>query len=250
MAVLTQDVDRQITGGQLGSRLPLILSSLVFSGSLLSYDSTGFANRLVAGQPFAGISMQRIEAADWPASGAANGDRQVQAATGYGFMVVTVAGAAQADVQRQRKVYASDDNTFSFTALGNTYIGEATAFLGNNQLIIFWSTVEQRDEVPGALGVVAYADAAVTVLTNDLNKTIHAPISVARTYTLPVAALCLGHYFTFVNTGGAFVLTVAANGAEKVGGAASVALNGALGASLTVISTGVAGAEWAVIGKN
>ena len=247
---LTADRDRQVSGGQLGSRLPLIASSLVFSGSLLSFDATGYVNRLVAGQPFAGIALTRVEAIDWPLIGPSNGDRNATAATGFGFMVVSLAGASQADAQRQRKVYASDDDTFTYTALGNTYIGETAAYLGGNLIMVFWTTVAQRDEVPGALGVVNYADNAVTVLTNDLNKVIHAPISTARTYTLPPVAQAVGHYFTFVNTGGAFVLTLAANAAEKVGGAASIALNGALGASVTVFGTGVAGAEWAVIGKN
>lgn len=247
MPALLADTDRTVTGTQLSARLSLLASAICFTGSLLSYDATGFANRLVAGQPFAGVAMQRIELGDWPAAGAANGDRFVTAAHGFGFLQATIAGAAQVDVQRQRKVYASDDNTFTFSAAGNTYIGEVAAFLGGTTVLIFWTTVEQRDEVPGALGVVTYADGAVTVLANDLNKVIHAPITVARTYTLPPVAQAIGHYYTFINTGGAFALTIAANGAEKIKGAANLAQAAALGSFTTIYGTGVANAEWAVI---
>ena len=60
MTVLAADIDRLVTGGWAGSRLPLYASQVPFVGSLMTWDSSGYLKTLTAGYPFAGVSTQRI----------------------------------------------------------------------------------------------------------------------------------------------------------------------------------------------
>jgi hypothetical protein len=244
---LTADTARTTFGGNAATRLLLLASAIPFAGSLLSYDTTGYVHALVAGEPFAGIAQDRIIANDWGAI-PANGDIAIQSLTGRFRLIVTITGAARADVVSGRKVYASDDSTFTFVANANTYIGDIVGILPNGDAVVECTTNDVIDDIPGSAGVITYADAAATVSVRDVNKIIKAPITAARTYTLPAVAQCIGKTYTF-ETGGAFALTIAGNGAEKVGLAASAATNATAGSTITVIGTGVAGSEWTVLAK-
>ncbi|MBA3684655.1 MAG: hypothetical protein H0W72_05375 [Planctomycetes bacterium] len=246
MTALTQDTNRKVTGGNGGTRMPLLASAICFVGSLLTRTTTGFINRLVAGEPFAGVAMQRIELADHPASGAANGDRFVTAMTGRFLMRLALAVTAS-DAIKRRKVYASDDNAFTFAAAGNTYVGEVVEIESTSVAIVECTTVENRDAAPGINGVVAIADAAVTLDMTHVGKIVHQPVTAARVVTLPPAADWIGKYITIVNTGGAFAITITPNGAEKVGSAASLVQTATRGRSTTLYSTGVTGDEVAII---
>ena len=232
-----------------GTRLPLTASSVPFVGSLLSMDSTGYVHPLVAGERFVGVATEQVLTMDWIKVTPAAGDIAVQCVSGI-FILRNVTGpsAAVTDAGVKRKVYASDDNTFTYTASGNSLIGKVINYNSDGSIDIACCTNDRAACFPGSAGVVAYTDAATSVSTADLDKIIIAPITVGRTYTLPASAALVGHTFTFQSSG-AFALTVAAAGAEKIGGAASIVMSASTGATITVMATGVAGSEWVVIGS-
>lgn len=246
MTALLTDKDRAPTGGLQSSRLPLAASAICFVGSLLTRRTDGAVNRLVAGEPFAGVAVRRVEAVDWAASGAANGDRSIDCVTGRFFMLVTLTVTA-ADGIKRRKVYASDDDTFTFTAVGNTYIGEVVEPLGTTQAVLECTTHENRDAAPGINGVITVADAPITLDMTHVGKVVRMVPTAARAVTLPPAADWVGKFITIQNGGGAFAITVTPNGAEKVGTAASLAQAATGGRTTTVYSTGITGDEVTII---
>ncbi len=247
MTALTTNKSRRITGGNQGSRGPLLVNAVPFMGSLLSRDTaTGFLKALAAGEIFAGISIRRVEAADWKPSGAASGDIMADYISGRGWLVVDLT-VTQADAINRRKVYASDDNTFTFTPTDNTYIGEIVEIISTSSCIVEFTTDEQLDAAPGIRGIETLPDAPTTLTLKQANKLLRAPVSAARAYTLPAAASWVGKYFTVVNVGGAFAVTLTAAAGEKIGGAATLAQAATVGRSSVLYSTGIAGAEIEII---
>jgi hypothetical protein len=246
MTALLTDKDRSLTGGYQSSRLPLVASGLCFVGSLMTRRTDGFVNRLVAGEPFAGVAIKRIEAVDWPTSGASSGDRFSDVVSGRFFLLATLT-VTQADAIKRRKVYASDDDTLTFTAIGNTYIGEVVEPIGTTQAVLECTTAENRDHCPGINGIVTLPDAPTTLDMTHVGKICHAPVTAARAYTLPPAADWIGKTITIINTGGAFAVTLTPNGAEKIGSAASLVQTATRGRSTIVMATGAVGDEVAIL---
>jgi hypothetical protein len=252
MTALVQDADISVglTADTMMDRIPMLASGLAFVGSIITLDAaTGYGNRCVAGQPFVGVAQTRVEAVDWLLPGGqspVNGGLTVQVASGRGTARITLA-AVQLDVLKRRKVYASDDATFTFSPLGNTLVGTIVGIINSTTAIIKWMTADEITPGPGVMGMIQYTDAALPVQLSDLDKLILAPITTARTYTLPLSADASGHFYTFISTG-AFVLTISGNGGtEKIGNATTLALTSGIGHSCTLFAAAVAGSEWQIV---
>lgn len=246
MTALTGDVNRAISGG-IPVRLALAASTICFQGSLLTYDANGYAVRLSAGAPFAGIARERVIAADWIKSTPADGDIYAEALQGKFLLKVSLSGVGIVDVRRRRKVYASDDATFTFTPTGNTYIGVVVGYEASNVAVIECQTAERI--VGGGycpLGVETLADAAATLTVAQLDKLLVITPTAGRTLTLPPAAHCTGRCFT-VKTLAAQVVTLDGDAAETIDGAATNVLCDAANDVLTIMSDGT---KWlSVCGK-
>lgn len=94
----------------------------------------------------------------------------------------------------------------------------------------------------GMLGVMVGPDAAKTWGVEVLNRTVEAPITAARQYTLPpVAQTVAGDSITFITTVGASVLTLKGNAAETINGANTYAL---AAAQYSVAELTSDGAQW------
>lgn len=243
---LTADKDRSPTGGYQSSRLPLVASGICFAGSLISRRTDGAVNRLVAGEPLAGVAIKRIETPDWPTSGAANGDRFADVVSGRFFLLIALAVTATDGIKR-RKVYASDDDTFVFTAAGNTYVGEVVEPIGTTQAVVEVTTHENRDSAPGINGVVTVADGNVTLDITHVGKVVRQVPTAARNITLPPAADWVGKFITIQNGGGAFAISIIPNGAEKIGFAANLAQAATAGRTTVLMATAVSGDEVSII---
>ena len=87
----------------------------IYKGALLGLDSSGYAQPLTAGDPFLGVAYEEID----NGSGS-DGDKSVRVYT-LGDFNHALSGAAQTDIGRP--VFASADNTLTFTAAGNSYVG-------------------------------------------------------------------------------------------------------------------------------
>jgi hypothetical protein len=191
--------------------------------------------------------VRRVESADHPASGAANGDRSIDCVTGRFFMLVTLTVTASDGIKR-RKVYASDDDTFTFTASGNTYIGEVVEPIGTTAAVVECTTHENRDIAPGINGIVSTADADTTLDMTHVGKIVRVPVSAARQITLPPAADWIGKIIVIENNGGAFAVTVrGSGGTEIVGSATTLVQTATKGRSTMVMAIGTASNEVAIL---
>jgi hypothetical protein len=90
-------------------------STTIYKGALVGLKSDGYARGLVAGDPYAGISYEKADN-----NSGSDGDLSVRMYT-LGDFEHALAGATIASVGRP--VFASADDTLSFTADGNSYVG-------------------------------------------------------------------------------------------------------------------------------
>lgn len=107
----------------------------VFKGGFIGLAVTGYAQPLVAGDPFGGIAYEEADN-----TAGANGAMMARVYT-MGDFGLTLSGAAITDIGRP--VFASDDGAVTFTAEGNTYVGVVKDFVTANEIILRLDT-EQR----------------------------------------------------------------------------------------------------------
>ncbi len=95
--------------------LQVAASKHVYKGAFVGLATAGYAQPLTAGDPVIGIAYEDIDN-----SAGSNGDKSVRVYT-FGDFGHALSGAAIADIGRP--VFASADDTLSFTANGNSYVG-------------------------------------------------------------------------------------------------------------------------------
>ena len=233
MTALAQNADRRIAGGDFAP-LPVQASANPFQGSLLSLPATGYAHELVAGEPFAGICTEQIATAN---VASADGGRTVNAISGEFLFEMALTGVAQDDVAHRRPVYASDDNTLTFTPTGNTFVGVVVGVSATNVAIIQGKTnrccpIAQR----GTRSLAATGN--VTLTTADLDKVILLPSTGAQTITLPASADCAGRSITFKKTTADAVAATITPASGTIDGAANHAAIDAANDTITAYCDG------------
>jgi hypothetical protein len=131
---LTADIDLAPSGGKY-ARLLSEINANPYSGSLLSYANDGYVHELVAGEAFAGVCVKTIET---PSSATADGNRYIDAMIGE-FLLTIPLTVSVADFGR--RVYATDDGTYTFTQAGaSTLIGRVAAFDSTSKAIVLCRT--------------------------------------------------------------------------------------------------------------
>ena len=247
--MLTNNVNRSLTGGEADATLRLQVSEIPFAGSVLVHALDGFAEVLDAGslgQPFAGFCERQVKTQDHILT-PADGDIIVHARKGVFFASLVIAGVAQDDVAHGRLVYASDDNAFSFTPSG-TLIGAVWEMDGSNALVLC-ATAGHEGVLNARVNSVKTmaATGAQDLETSDVGKLILLPNTAAFTITLPVAADCTGRGFVFKKTtADAQAVTLDGDAAETIDGAATSAVMNAAQDTLEIVSDGTA---WHIIGS-
>ena len=242
MAVLTVDVDLAPTGGQL-RRLPVEINANPFSGSLMSVAADGYVRELVAGEPFAGICRQAIETAD---AATADGSRMVDVIAGTFVITATLSGVAIDDVSHERRVFASDDGTLSFSGVGNTLIGQVIGLDGSKAIIL--CSTEPAAGIGTRGTVTKAATGNLTLTPADCDKVIVLPSTGAQAVTLPAAADCAGRFLTFKKTtADAVAATLTRAGSDTIDGATTVATIDAANDTITIVSDG--GAAWYIVAQ-
>lgn len=103
--------------GRASRRCPCKAASAtrIYKGSLVALDANGYARPLVAGDRFVGLAYEEKDN-----SSGSNGDLSGRIST-IGDFGHALAGATVADLGRP--VFASADDTLTFTATGNSYVG-------------------------------------------------------------------------------------------------------------------------------
>jgi hypothetical protein len=102
------------------NEMPVIANDAIYEGAAVSDKVTtgavtGYAQPLVAGEPFVGFAYE-----DADNTGGSAGDKKVKLRT-TGTVVLPITAAAITD--EGKAVYASDDDTFTFTATSNSHVG-------------------------------------------------------------------------------------------------------------------------------
>lgn len=167
MTALTVENDRAVVGGRY-NRLPAEISANPFAGSLLSFANDGYVHELVAGEMFAGVCQETIQTKD---AATADGSRYIEAISGSFIAVLTVSSVTVADIGR--KVFATDDNAFSFTqAAAATYIGRVIGAESSTKAIVMCQTISELEELRYSLA------AAGTALTNSTTRTALASFTI------------------------------------------------------------------------
>lgn len=103
-------------------------STKVYKGAIVGVTSAGYARGLVAGDTFAGLSYEEIDN-----SSGSDGSKAVRCYT-EGDFEHALSGAAQTDVGRP--VFASADDTLTFVAVGNSYVGVVQDLVSSGVIIL------------------------------------------------------------------------------------------------------------------
>jgi hypothetical protein len=107
---------------------PVVSNDVIYQGSALGDNASGYARPLVAGDPFLGFAAEHVDN-----TGGAAGAKYVTARVNCAIelpvtgVVITSLGAT---------VYASDDDTFTLTASTNTPIGYVARYVANDKAIV------------------------------------------------------------------------------------------------------------------
>lgn len=116
MATMAANAARNFVAGD-ETEFPVIADDIIYEGAAVGENAAGYSRPLVAGDPFQGFAVAKVD----NTAGSA-GDKRVTVRR-KGLVRLTVAGAATVTANDGAKVYASDDNTFTLTATSNSLIG-------------------------------------------------------------------------------------------------------------------------------
>lgn len=117
---LTTDTNRIYETPQDTNSLPVLENTRIFEGALVGRTANGYARPLQAGDNAVGFAKELTDNTT-----GANGDKNVDVKAA-GKISLFISGISLSDVGS--KVYASDDNTFTLTDTGNSYVGKLVRF--------------------------------------------------------------------------------------------------------------------------
>lgn len=136
MATLAADTVRkyEASNSETFNDLPVIAADIIYEGAAVGLAATG-ARPLVAIDKFVGFAVRK---ADNSAGAAADINVRTRRSGAVQIPVVGVTGVG--DLSKQ--VYASDDDTFTLTALNNSKIGRIIRFVTGTTCIVAFSDQE------------------------------------------------------------------------------------------------------------
>jgi len=211
--------------------LPVITADIIYEGSAIGDNGSGYAQPLVAGYPFRGFCQEKADN-----SSGANGAINVQAVDkGKAYLAVT--SVAITDVGRP--VYASDDAAFNLSGIG-TKIGHVYRYVSSGYCIVaFDAKVPEWVaylSIPIELSTIADGDIVTTFTPGFNGRIIDADF--ITTVVAPTASKVSTLNFeigTTNVTGGTIALTtVACNTLGKIVAAAAITAGAAFKSSDTV----------------
>ncbi len=100
----------------------------IYKGAIVGINSSGYAQTLVAGDAFVGVAYEEIDN-----SAGADGDLSIRLYT-LGDFGSALAGATVAHVGRP--VFASADDTLTFSGAGNSYVGVAQDVPASGSIVL------------------------------------------------------------------------------------------------------------------
>lgn len=192
MTTLAQNKPRSFELGE-RNHLPVIAADIIYEGAAVGIvAASGHARPLVAGDGFGGFAVAR---ADNAAGAAAAINVEVVEA---GQIELAVSGAVASDLRQP--VYATDDDTFTFSPVGASFVGFVKRFVSSGVVVVDFDACCYRDPW-AAYTVRETISANKTLDAEDTGKLFWVDTD-AVTITLPAIATGLDG-FVAVN-GGAF----------------------------------------------
>jgi len=140
MTTLAADKSRAYSLGDIND-MPVIAADIIYEGAAVGDNASGYARPLVAGDAFRGFALERCDNA---AGAAAAKNVRLRR---RGRIVLPVTAAAVTDVDKP--VYASDDDTFTFTASTNSYVGRVVRWVATGFVEV------EFDAGRGGFGLIA-----------------------------------------------------------------------------------------------
>jgi len=128
MATATADILRDFQLGDV-EEYPAIAADIIYQGSAVGENGSGYSRPLVAGDVFQGFALENCDNADGSA-----GDKRVKVRT-RGRVVLPITSIAITANDRP-PVYASDDNTFTLTASTNSLIGYVSRWVSTGVAVV------------------------------------------------------------------------------------------------------------------
>lgn len=115
---------------ELGDRnhVPVIAADIIYEGSAVGDNGSGYGRPLVAGDPFRGFAVAQADN-----SAGAAGAKYVEVKH-EGRVQLAVTSVAITDVGKA--VYASDDDAFVLTATSNSFVGRVVRFISSGVCIV------------------------------------------------------------------------------------------------------------------
>ena len=128
MTTLAADTPRTYEVGDIGE-IPVIASDIIYEGSAVGDNASGYARPLVAADPFLGFAEQNVDN-----SAGAAGAKTVRVKE-RGKIVVPVTGVTGVgDIGTA--VYMSDDNTFTLTSTSNSLVGKVVRHVSGTTVVV------------------------------------------------------------------------------------------------------------------
>ena len=119
---LAHYVDQQLRSFQVGG------AETIYKGGFVSVDASGYAAPLAAGETFVGIAFEACDN-----SGGSDGDKSVRCYT-QGDFEHALSGAAVTNIGDA--VYASADDTLTFTSTSNSFVGYMVDLVSSGTIIL------------------------------------------------------------------------------------------------------------------
>jgi len=196
---------------ELGERnhLPVIASDIIYEGAAVGIVAgTGHARPLVAGDGFGGFAVAQ---ADNSAGAAAAIMVEVME---EGEIELTITGAVITDVNQP--VYASDDNAFSMSPVGGTFIGFVKRFVSAGVAVVGFDVDGLRD--PWAAYTVRETISADKTLDIEDNGKAFFVDTDAKVVTLPAVATPVNCAIVNIGAFGAVFLKISPAAADRIQG--------------------------------
>jgi hypothetical protein len=207
MTTLAKDSPRAFELG-LVNQIPAVAADIVYDGAYAGDNGAGYARPLVVGDRFLGLTIRQ---ADNSAGSAGAIDVTVQES---GKFPASIAGAVLSDVGQP--VYASDDDTLTFSPVGGSFVGFVHRFVAAGKVIVRFDVHGYADPYgPGSKRELV--SGAKTLDAEDTGKTFFVDTD-GVVLTVPATATALNCRVVNIGAAGAVGLALSPQAADKIMG--------------------------------
>lgn len=138
MTALTIDVNRVFEYPEESNSILVAANSKIFEGSLVGIKTNGYGRALVSGDAAIGFAKDNIDNSE-----GSDGDRNAELKS-IGKVSLFISGLTPADVGK--KVYATDDNTFTLISTDASYVGNIVRFEKTDYGIVAFNFLNNNNE--------------------------------------------------------------------------------------------------------